>query len=176
MNNSMLGDLASQIMAGQDPIAQPAPAGLPENSTDPLIVETRSSLDISEVEVSGDLMDQILGTTTPKTIKEAVETAEPTPTQVYPVDEELKDFIKEEDAQEAEDLHSLIQEVRDLLVSVKGVLTERTTVGQIGVTIGAGPGKKKKGDALTEPGEDSAVDVDPMQKLLRRVKARRAKL
>ena len=173
MNNSMLGDLASQIMAGQDPIAQPAPAGMPENSTDPLIVETHSSLDISEVEVSSDLMDQILGTST---TTNKIELTESTTTSECLVDEALKDFIEEEDAQEAEDLHSLIQEVRDLLVSVKGVLTEMTTVGQIGVNMGAGPGKKKKGDALTEPGEDSAKDVDPMQKLLRRVKARRAKL
>ena len=121
MDNSLLGDLASQIMAGQDPIAQPAPAGMPENSTDPLIVETHSSLDISEVEVSSDLMDQILGTST---TTNKIELTESTTTSECLVDEALKDFIEEEDAQEAEDLHSLIQEVRDLIKQLQGYYDE----------------------------------------------------
>lgn len=161
MNNSSVGDLAAQIMAGHDPVSQPAPVGLPENSTDPLIVETRSSLDISEVEVSGDLMDQILGTTsTPAPVVEATSPV---------VDEELKDFIKEEDAQEVDDLFQLVNEVKSLLLEVRGVLTEMTTAGTIGVNMGAGPGKKKK-DPATEP---IKKEKDSMKALLAKIKARK---
>ena len=164
MNNSSVGDLAAQIMAGQDPAPQPAPIGLPENSTDPLIVETQSSMDISQVEVSDDLMDQILGTTS---------TPAPVVEEVAPVvDEELKEFIEEEDVQEEKDLLTLVQEVKALLVDVKGVLTEMTTVGAIGVNMGAGPGKKKK-DPDTEP-EAKDKKKDAMKALLKKIQARKS--
>lgn len=176
MNNSSVGDLASQIMAGKDPIAQPAPAGLPENSTDPLIVETQSSLDISDVEVPTSFMDQILGTPTPDkgitTTSNKMELIESTTTATLVVDEDLKDFIKEEDAQEVDDLFQLVNEVKALLLEVKGVLTEMTTVGAIGVNMGAGPGKKKKGDEVTEPVKKEKTS---MEQLLKKIKARKRK-
>ena len=159
MNNSSVGDLASQIMAQGDPVPQPAPVGMPANSTDPLIIETESSLDISEVQVGDAFMATLLGTAPapvapkPQPIVESV--APPAaPPAVQPL-------------QEVNDLCTLVQEVRDLLTEVRGALVEMTAVGNIGVNM-AGPGKRKKKE------DDEPEETDPMKQMLQRIRTRRA--
>ena len=66
----------------------------------------------------------------------------------------------------ASDLKALVQEVRDLISELKNTLVEVTAVGSLGVNM-AGPGKKKK---EVEEEEEN----DPMKKMLKRIKARRA--
>ena len=87
MNNSSVGDLAAQIMAQENSQGTPVPnaAPMPTNSTDPLVVENQSSLDISNVEVPDDFMNSILGGSIPTpqpqpTPQRVVEAVAPTPT------------------------------------------------------------------------------------------------
>ena len=158
MNNSSVGDLASQIMEQGDLMPQAPAVGLPANSTDPLVVESQSTLDISEVTVPDDFMNSILGIPSapvtpapkPQPIVEAV-----APTPVAPVVQPL---------QEVNDLCTLVQEVRDLLTEVRGALVEMTTVGTLGVNM-AGPGKKKK----AESDED-----ERMKAILKQIRKRKA--
>jgi hypothetical protein len=161
MNNSSVGDLAAQIMAQDTAQGTPAPAptshagGLPANSTDPLVVESQSSLDISNVEVPDDFMNSILGGAAPA----PVATPQPQPlveSVAPPVAQPL---------QEVNDLCILVQEVRDLLAEVRGTLVEMTAVGSLGVNM-AGPGKAKE--------DEEEEEKDPMKAMLKRIKSRRA--
>ena len=162
MNNSSVGDLAAQIMAQGDSQGTPAPApseggGLPANSTDPLVIENQSSLDISNVEVPDDFMNSILGGAVPAPAvtpqpKPLVESVAPTPAPVI------------QPLQEVNDLCILVQEVRDLLTEVRGALVEMTAVGSLGVNM-AGPGKKE---------DEEEEEKDPMKAMLKRIKSRRA--
>ena len=166
MNHSSVGDLASQIMEQGDPVPQAPATGLPVNSTDPLVIESQSSLDISQVTVPDDFMNSILGVPSapvtpaprPQPLVEAVAPAPvaPAPVAPAPVVQPL---------QEVNDLCTLVQEVRDLLMEVRGALVEMTTVGALGVNM-AGPGKKKK--------KEEPEEVDPMKAMLQRIKKRKA--
>ena len=168
MNHSSVGDLASQIMEQGTSVSPEPTVGLPTNSTDPLVIETQSSLDISEVTVPAEFMNSILGTSAPapkrqpQPIVEAVAPRAPAPVPI-PVPAPVVQPL-----QEVNDLCILVQEVRDLLAEVRGTLIEMTTVGAIGVNM-AGPGKKKKKKECDEPQE-----TDPMQQMLQRIKTRRA--
>ena len=160
MNNSSVGDLAAQIMAQGDSQGTPAPiaAPMPANSTDPLVVENQSSLDISNVEVPDDFMNSILGNpiSTPAPAPQPqpiVESVTPTPAPVV------------QPLQEVNDLCILVQEVRDLLTEVRSTLVEMTAVGSLGVNMAGG--NKRKEDEEDE-------EKDPMKAMLKRIKSRRA--
>jgi hypothetical protein len=158
MNNSSVGDLAAQIMAQGDSQGTPAPNAAPmlPNSTDPLVVENQSSLDISNVEVPDDFMNSILGGTVP--------TPQPQPTP-QPLVEAVAPTPTPQPLNEVNDLCLLVQEVRDLLTEVRGALVEMTAVGSLGVNM-AGPGKKTD--------DDEEEEKDPMKAMLKRIKSRRA--
>ena len=156
MNNISVGDMAAQIMAqesfSQKKSTTPSKVTFEEDTSFYSPNVTEQSPDISDVEVPTDFVTNLLEGKAPTT---SPPTPAPTAPQVVTTTEPLSEA--------APDLQALVQEVRDLISELKNTLVEMTAVGSLGVNM-AGPGKKKK----------EVEEEDPMKKILKKIKYRRA--
>tara|TARA_R110000824_G_scaffold26934_4_gene92048 strand:- start:2181 stop:2666 length:486 start_codon:yes stop_codon:yes gene_type:complete len=159
VNNISVGDMAAQIMAqesfSQKKSTTPSKVTFEEDTSFYSPNVTEQSPDISDVEVPTDFVTNLLEGKAPTTSPPP--TPAPTAPQVVTTTEPLSEA--------APDLQALVQEVRDLISELKNTLVEMTAVGSLGVNM-AGPGKKKK--------EVEEEEEDPMKKILKKIKYRRA--
>jgi len=161
VNNTSVGDMAAQIMAqesfSQKKATTPSTATFEEDTSFYSPNVTEQSPDISDVEVPTDFVTNLLEGKAPTDTPPS--TPAPTAPSVVMTAEPLSEA--------ASDLQALVQEVRDLISELKNTLVEMTAVGSLGVNM-AGPGKKKK------EVEEEEEETDPMKKMLKRIKTRRA--
>ena len=144
-----IGDIAQQILA-QDELKSKGAPQPPSIQPDPSVYSPNvmeQAPDISNVVVPNDFVNSICEGKTPALPEETVKEEVPSPQPISEVAE----------------LKSLVQEVKDLLVDFKQTLVEMNSVGMFGAgsSTSCPPKKKKK-------------EEDPLEKLLKKIRSKRA--